>query len=114
LKSDILESSNPILLKKMREYLKAESKNQFETWIKEGILTRENNEVSIVGIDEKYKEKFGNNVKEILLNYVATNLIANMNYMQMFMGDPAFLYKAGGSNLLDSMNTFDAVGKRLS
>lgn len=66
-------------------------------------------------VDKGYAARYeGQTIQEFTLNYMLAELQSNMNFQQLFIGDPALFYKKGNTAVLAGLATSDNQGKRLA
>ncbi|MFY8188616.1 MAG: hypothetical protein ACOVLC_11730 [Flavobacterium sp.] len=83
----------------------------------------------IIKTDKRYKKAFNPNttpdifgrtssfnlnIQEVAVNYAVNQLLANLNFQQIFIGDPALFTKTSKTPMQTSIETFDNISKRLS
>ena len=118
LKEDILSNAEylPKMKRVVTEMLSEEVKQVTEEWKDANILlTNKDGEVTMPYIDANYAKVFApTSYVETVVNYVVNTVIANMNYQQLFVGDPVLFYKGRGTALESAIATSDNIGKRLA
>jgi hypothetical protein len=115
-----------ILTKQLSRILSNIIQEKRQVWKDAGIIKTNKKGEEYLKIDKDYKNEFGNNVDSILKNYVINTTIANLNFQQLFIGDPALFTKDAniksdsslinevGQNIANSIITSDNQGKRLA
>ncbi len=108
--------SNEILKGVLKGYLSNLLSNRLETWRKHNLIRINKNTKAeeLLFIDKTYAKVFDINknsiigIRQVAINYELNSLIANMNFQQLYIGDPALYFKK------DIFGTADNIGKRLS
>jgi hypothetical protein len=103
-----------ILIEYVTRYLSKLVSEKRALWQEYGIIKRsKDNKKSYIKVDKVYKAVKGDDLDNILKNYVINTTIANLNIQQLFIGDPALFYKTGKTSEEMGINTANTMGKRL-